>query len=464
MAEVPPPPLSDPASGPIREKKTRSRSGCYTCRRRKKACDHVHPVCGNCLRLEIPCIYQKVGTSNKKRKRGKNDSAEDDAEGDDEPPEGIDPEIVKAKEKPFCSLLDAQRTSDTGNAGEGYGGSVNSGWQLPFHPGEPFSLDLNPGIDMQMMHTLNGLSNSSDALSAFPLLDPNSNAQRPPDNPLAVFSQLLGINHNPNGPYSSSQGNGHSPRHGQTPHLPSPTWPRDAHLLTPSQPPLDIIFSPASTSRRVSSFHESPDGNPSNTGGTPNGQDDPLEEVSSATAVRPFSPNTAQLMQQFINSAGNTPERPVSATTDHLHIGQMTSALPSWLWGHVPNLIDYFVKGFAPVISVLGKPERNRLLNTLLPATSTSPILLHALVGWAASHLAVSQPSRGASGGEPYTSIARITTSIADQRALGKINSMGLPVTGAGEEELSLENEMWLFLILGGIEVRPPAPGIEPAC
>lgn len=45
-------------------------------------------------------------------------------------------------------------------------------------------------------------------------------------------------------------------------------------------------------------------------------------------------------MQQFINSAGNTPERPVSATTDHLHIGQMTSALPSWLWGHVPNLID----------------------------------------------------------------------------------------------------------------------------
>lgn len=41
---------------------------------------------------------------------------------------------------------------------------------------------------------------------------------------------------------------------------------------------------------------------------------------------------------------------------------------------------------------------------------------------------------------------------------------MGLPVTGAGEEELSLENEMWLFLILGGIEVRPLAPGIEPAC
>jgi hypothetical protein len=62
--------------------------------------------------------------------------------------------------------------------------------------------------------------------------------------------------------------------------------------------------------------------------------------VSSATAVRPFSPNTAQLMQQFINSAANTPERPVAATTDHLHIEQVTSALPSWLWGHVPNLID----------------------------------------------------------------------------------------------------------------------------
>lgn len=53
-----------------------------------------------------------------------------------------------------------------------------------------------------------------------------------------------------------------------------------------------------------------------------------------------------------------------------------------------------------------------------------------------------------------YTSIARITTSIADQRALGKINSMGLSGGGGGEEELSLENEMWLFLVLGGIEVR----------
>jgi hypothetical protein len=118
---------------------------------------------------------------------------------------------------------------------------------------------------------------------------------------------------------------------------------------------------------------------------------------------------------------------------------------------------QYFVNGFAPVISVLSKPSRNRLLKNLLPATSNSPILLHALVGWAASHLAVSPHV----GGEPYTSIARITTSIADQKALVNINSMGMPNFGHGhgqEEELSLENEMWLLLILGGIEVSRAVP------
>ncbi|KAJ9096844.1 hypothetical protein QFC21_005117 [Naganishia friedmannii] len=142
----------------------------------------------------------------------------------------------------------------------------------------------------------------------------------------------------------------------------------------------------------------------------------------------------------------------MAATTDHLRIGRMTQTLPPWLWAHVPNLVDYFVNGFAPVISVLSKPSRNRLLKNLLPATSNSPILLHALVGWAASHLAVSPQV----GGEPYTSIARITTSIADQKALVNINAMGMPHDGHGygqEEELSLENEMWLLLILGGIEV-----------
>ncbi|KAI5449152.1 hypothetical protein NCC49_005290 [Naganishia albida] len=438
MADTNPAPPPDPAPGPAKEKKTRSRSGCYTCRRRKKACDHVHPVCGNCLRLEIPCIYQKVGNPTKKRKRRKDShSAEDDAEGEDDAAQE-DPEIVKAKEKPFYSLL--EQTSTAPNPAEYAQGSLTSGYQLPFHPSDGFSLDLGAGMDM--MQHLGGIP-PGDGIASYPTLEPNhSSIQRPTDNPLAVFSQLLGINN----PFPGAETARQSPRHGQAPPIPSPTWPQDAHLLTPSQPTLDIVFSP-STSRRGASFHESPDDN----GVTPNGQDS-LEEISSATAVRPFSPNTAQLMQQFINSAANTPERPVAATTDHLHLEQVTSALPSWLWGHVPNLIDYFVKGFAPVISVLGKPERNRLLNTLLPATSNSPILLHALVGWAASHLAVAQPSRG-NGGEVYTSIARITTSIADQHALVKINSMGLPVGRDGEEELSLENEMWLFLILGGIEV-----------
>jgi hypothetical protein len=162
----------------------------------------------------------------------------------------------------------------------------SSGWGLPFQEGEPFALDLNMGVDMQLMHTLNGLSGSSDVLSTFPLLEPNTNAQRPSDNPLAVFSQLLGINHNHTTPYSG-QGNRPSPRNGQRHHVPSPTWPRDAHLLTPTQPTLDNIFSPTTTARRrVPSFHESPDGNPSDADETPNGQDDRLEEGTSSSRRR----------------------------------------------------------------------------------------------------------------------------------------------------------------------------------
>ncbi|KAG7191473.1 uncharacterized protein KQ657_003149 [Scheffersomyces spartinae] len=35
--------------------KSRSRKGCNACRRRKKRCDHVHPVCGPCLRRKEAC-------------------------------------------------------------------------------------------------------------------------------------------------------------------------------------------------------------------------------------------------------------------------------------------------------------------------------------------------------------------------------------------------------------------------
>ncbi|KAJ5923416.1 C6 finger domain transcription factor nosA [Penicillium verhagenii] len=37
----------------------RSRSGCYTCRLRRKKCDEAHPTCGACINLNIKCYYKR---------------------------------------------------------------------------------------------------------------------------------------------------------------------------------------------------------------------------------------------------------------------------------------------------------------------------------------------------------------------------------------------------------------------
>ncbi|CCX33328.1 Similar to Sterol regulatory element-binding protein ECM22; acc. no. Q05958 [Pyronema omphalodes CBS 100304] len=42
--------------GPIRPHK-KSRTGCKTCRGRRVKCDEVHPICSNCARRELTCVY-----------------------------------------------------------------------------------------------------------------------------------------------------------------------------------------------------------------------------------------------------------------------------------------------------------------------------------------------------------------------------------------------------------------------
>ncbi|KAH1800645.1 hypothetical protein KXX35_004063, partial [Aspergillus fumigatus] len=37
----------------------RSRSGCYTCRLRRKKCDESHPACKNCTNLCVRCEYKR---------------------------------------------------------------------------------------------------------------------------------------------------------------------------------------------------------------------------------------------------------------------------------------------------------------------------------------------------------------------------------------------------------------------
>ncbi|KKK22569.1 hypothetical protein P175DRAFT_0493180 [Aspergillus ochraceoroseus IBT 24754] len=56
-----PPPASTTRNAGNTATKTykRSRSGCYTCRLRRKKCDESHPTCGACTSLGVSCEYRK---------------------------------------------------------------------------------------------------------------------------------------------------------------------------------------------------------------------------------------------------------------------------------------------------------------------------------------------------------------------------------------------------------------------
>jgi hypothetical protein len=43
-----------------RPRKTRRKTGCITCRTRKKRCSEQRPVCGSCQRLNLPCQYPET--------------------------------------------------------------------------------------------------------------------------------------------------------------------------------------------------------------------------------------------------------------------------------------------------------------------------------------------------------------------------------------------------------------------
>ena len=45
----------------------RSRTGCLTCRQRKKKCDEKHPTCGSCVKLKIDCSWSNDDTQRKPR-------------------------------------------------------------------------------------------------------------------------------------------------------------------------------------------------------------------------------------------------------------------------------------------------------------------------------------------------------------------------------------------------------------
>jgi hypothetical protein len=70
-------------------------------------------------------------------------------------------------------------------------------------------------------------------------------------------------------------------------------------------------------------------------------------------------------------------------------------------------------------------------------------LLLPALIGWSASHLARI--------GEPYASIARIATEVTDRRVQSLLQAGA--ASDATQGDVSLEDKLWIVLMLGGIEV-----------
>lgn len=105
------------------------------------------------------------------------------------------------------------------------------------------------------------------------------------------------------------------------------------------------------------------------------------------------------------------------------------------------------MNGFGPIISVLGAPSKHSLTQSLLPVAATSPLLLPALIGWSASHLAKI--------GEPYASIAKIATDVTDRRVQSLLMAGGATSGEGAVGDVSLEDKLWIVLMLGGIEVSP---------
>ena len=213
------------------------------------------------LRLEIPCIYQKVA-GNKKRKRRAKDGTEqdddDDPDGDGDGDEAAedaaarDPELQKAREKPFYSLLEPGPSVQSAApmsprkrhaAGEGTAGGESSGFALPMPDAQPFSLEI-PTLDGFVhpdVHAFQGIPAASvsgiDLFPSGPLLDP-STEHIPTDDALAMFSQYYHL-HTFDAPTHIP------PTLNATPRNPTNAWSRAGEIPTPSAPPtLDLIFSP----------------------------------------------------------------------------------------------------------------------------------------------------------------------------------------------------------------------------
>lgn len=315
-------------------------------------------------RLEIPCVYQKV-TGNKKRKRQPKDAAGGQEE-DEDPEDGEDVALSsevhaegKGKKRLSFSQDPGPSTQNVSPPQRQHVTSVDPqptgmdpGYQPPIPGAQPFSLEITTLDDFVNSDGNVFQANALEGIDLFPsgapLLDPSTDLL-PTDNALAMFTQFYGMN----------ETHGHlNPTTAM--YDASAAWPRDSEIPTPSAPALDLGFSPLA--RATSESHgpsTASSGDQVNGAGfivDPHDSGERYEEgkpvlmrsaasakrdqVSPATAVRPFSPATAQLVRNFVHSAHVSPERPIETMSGHMNVGQVTTALPAWLWPHVPTLLD----------------------------------------------------------------------------------------------------------------------------
>lgn len=101
--------LNDSGSDLKKKKKTRSKSGCFTCRLKRMKCDEQHPICGRCKRNLLTCIWPKEGNGKltKKMRQAMKDNVDPYAE--------MNPKKVQLlfeiKEDGKCQLTDSDSTS-----------------------------------------------------------------------------------------------------------------------------------------------------------------------------------------------------------------------------------------------------------------------------------------------------------------------------------------------------------------
>lgn len=98
---------------------------------------------------------------------------------------------------------------------------------------------------------------------------------------------------------------------------------------------------------------------------------------------------------------------------------------------------QYWVNSFSHVLSVLG-PGHNPVVNGMLPVVQRSPLVMCALIAWAAT--------RRANTGHPYEDVARVAT----ETTILQMDQLDIERDLTDDEK---EEYMWTFMIVGGLEI-----------